>query len=262
MFLARCSLPFTLRLKNEQCVQSLLPCPFVKQLPITKGQAFRQGLIGILPLTLGVVPFGLVTGIAGIKAGLSPFEITAMSAFVYAGAAQLVALQLMSTGSSTFFVILAVMVVNLRYIMYSSAIAKHLKPLSQPLRALAAFELVDQNFVLTLNRSKELGEKLTPWFFLGAGAPLWFGWNVFTFIGATLGTRVPENWSLEFAVPLCFLVLLVPNVRNRPTFVAAVVGGITATLLTGLPYRSGLFVGAIAGIAAGAWLEYRREAKT
>jgi predicted branched-subunit amino acid permease len=234
----------------------------VTRVPTTQYQAFQQGVVSILPLTLGVVPFGLVTGIAGIKAGLSPFEITTMSALVYAGASQLVALQLMSTGASLFFVILAVMVVNLRYVMYSSALAKHLKPLSQPLRALGAFELVDQNFALTINRSQELGEKLTPWFYLGSGAPLWVSWSIFTFVGATLGARVPESWSLEFAVPLCFLVLLVPNLRNRPTFVAAIVGGITATLLAWLPYRSGLFVGAIAGIVAGAWLEVRREAKS
>jgi predicted branched-subunit amino acid permease len=143
--------------------QSLTP-----PLPKTPAQAFRLGLIRILPLTLGVVPFGLVTGIAGIKAGLSAFEITVMSGVVYAGAAQLVALQLMSAGATMVFVILAVAVVNLRYVMYSSAIAKHLKPLSQPLRVLAGFGLVDQNFALTLNRSKDLGEQLTPWFYLGS----------------------------------------------------------------------------------------------
>jgi predicted branched-subunit amino acid permease len=228
-------------------------------MPQTKMQAFRSGMLSILPLTLGVVPFGLVTGIAGLKAGLSPFEITAMSGLVYAGAAQLVALQLMSLGSSLPLVVLAVVVVNLRYVMYSSAIAKHLKSLSQPMRALAAFELVDQNFVLALNRSKELGEKLTPWFFMGAGVPLWVNWVLFTLLGATLGAQVPESWSLDFAVPLCFLILLVPAVKNRPTLLAAVVGGIVATLLAWLPYRSGLFIGAVAGIAAGAWLELRRE---
>jgi 4-azaleucine resistance transporter AzlC len=229
--------------------------------PQTPFQAFRLGLFSILPITLGLIPFGLVTGVAGIKAGLSPFEITVMSGLVYAGAAQLVALQLMSAGASVVFVLLAVMVVNLRYIMYSSAIAKHLRRLSQPMRVLAAFELVDQNFALALNRSKELGEKLTPWFYIGAGVPLWANWVFCTFLGAALGTRVPGSWSLDFAVPLCFLVLLVPTVRNRPTLAAALVGGVTATLLAGLPYRSGLFVGAIAGIAVGAWLEYQREVR-
>jgi 4-azaleucine resistance transporter AzlC len=229
--------------------------------PQTDSQAFKSGLFSILPIALGLIPFGLVTGVAGIKAGLSPFEITAMSALVYAGASQLVALQLMSTGASIFFVILAVAVVNLRYIMYSSAVAKHLKSLSQPLRFLAAFGLVDQNFVLTVNRHKELGERLTPWFYLGASAPLWFNWVLFTFLGATLGARVPDSWSLDFAVPLCFLVLLVPAIRSHPLLLAALVGGIVATLLAWLPYRSGLFVGALTGIAAGSWLEYQREAK-
>jgi 4-azaleucine resistance transporter AzlC len=229
--------------------------------PQTSFQAFRAGIVSILPITLGLIPFGLVTGVAGIKAGLSTFEITAMSALVYAGASQLVALQLMGVGVSLFFVLLAVAVVNLRYIMYSSAIAKHLKPFSQPMRVLGAFALVDQNFVLALNRSKELGERLTPWFYLGAGVPLWVNWVLCTFLGAALGARVPDSWSLDFAVPLCFLVLLVPNVRSRPTLAAALVGGVTATLLAGLPYRSGLFVGAVAGIAVGAWLELQREAK-
>lgn len=229
--------------------------------PQTLLQAFRLGIISALPITLGLIPFGLVTGVAGVKAGLSPFEITFMSGFVYAGAAQLVALQLMGAGASMLFVLLAVAVVNLRYIMYSSAIAKHLKTLSQPMRVLAAFELVDQNFAMALNRSKELGERLTPWFYLGAGVPLWVNWVICTLLGATLGARVPESWSLEFAVPLCFLVLLVPAVRTRPLLLAALVGGIVATLLAWLPYRSGLFIGAIAGIAAGSWLEYQREAK-
>jgi predicted branched-subunit amino acid permease len=230
--------------------------------PATKNAAFLAGMKSALPLLLGLVPFGLVTGVAGIKAGLSAFEITAMSGLVYAGAAQLVALQLMSTGVSTVLVLLAVAVVNLRYVMYSSAITTHLKPLSQPMRVLAACGLVDQNFVLTLNRHKELGEKLTPWFYLGASGPFWFNWILFTFLGATLGARVPESWSLEFAVPLCFLVLLVPAVKTRPMLAAALVGGLTATALAFLPYRSGLFIGAVAGITVGAWLEYRREVKT
>jgi predicted branched-subunit amino acid permease len=215
-----------------------------------------------LPITLGLIPFGLVTGVAGVKAGLSPFEITTMSALVYAGAAQLVALQLMSTGVSTVLVLLAVAVVNLRYVMYSSAIATHLKPFSQSMRLLAASLLVDQNFALTLNRHKDLGEKLTPWFYLGAGTPLWFNWQLFTFLGATLGNNVDDSWSLDFAVPLCFLVLLVPAIKSRPTLAAALVGGITATALSFLPYRSGLFIGAVLGIAAGAWLEYRREVRS
>ncbi|MBF6595362.1 MAG: branched-chain amino acid ABC transporter permease, partial [Thermaceae bacterium] len=96
--------------------------------------------------------------------------------------------------------------------------------------------------------------------YLGAGVVMWMVWLVSSNIGALLGTKVPESWSLDFAVPLCFLVLLVPAVQSRPSLFAALVGGLVATALVGLPYRAGLFVGAIAGIVAGVWLENRRRA--
>jgi 4-azaleucine resistance transporter AzlC len=215
-----------------------------------------------LPVSVGIVPFGLVTGIAGVKAGLSAVEVTVMSVLVFAGAAQLVALQLIGAGASIFFVWLATLVVNLRYIMYSSALAKPLEALSGRMKLLAAFLMVDQNFALALNQFGVLGPRLTPWFYLGMGVVLWMGWVVFTFLGAFLGARLPEAWSLDFAVPLCFLVLLVPAVQNRSGLLAALVGGLVSTALMGLPYRSGLFIGAIAGIWAGVWLENRREGST
>ncbi|WP_245958898.1 AzlC family ABC transporter permease [Meiothermus luteus] len=206
---------------------------------------------------MGILPFGLVTGIAGLQVGLSPLEVTLMSAMVFAGAAQLVALQLIGAGASALFVWLATLVVNLRYLMYSSSLAGPLGALSSRLKPLAAFLMVDQNFALALSQYGALGPRLTPWFYLGSGALLWLGWVGSTYLGAFLGARLPEAWSLDFAVPLCFLVLLVPAVQDRPSLAAALVGGLFSTALAGLPYRSGLFIGALAGIGAGVWLENR-----
>ncbi len=229
----------------------------IDALPPTPRAAFWRGVLASLPVSVGIVPFGLITGIAGIKAGLSAAEVTLMSGLVFAGAAQLVALQLMGAGASIFFVWLATLVVNLRYLMYSSALARPLEALSGRMKVLAAFLMVDQNFALALHEYKKLGPRLTPWFYLGIGAVLWLGWVACTYLGALLGARLPEAWSLEFAVPLCFLVLLVPAVQNRPSLVAALVGGLVSTALMGLPYRSGLFIGAMVGIWAGVWLENR-----
>ena len=229
--------------------------------PTTNSAAFWHGFVTVLPLAATNIPFGLVTGIAGTQIGMSPLEVTLMSAWVFAGAAQLVSLQLMGAGAAMPFVLLASAVVNLRYIMYSSAVAKPLETFRGWLKALAGFLLVDQNFALTVQRYEVLGPRLSPWFFVGAGTPLWVNWVVCTFIGAYLGARVPAAWSLEFAVPLCFLVLLVPALKTRPNIAAALVGGLVATAFAWLPYRSGLFLGAIAGIAAGVWLENRTLGK-
>lgn len=225
--------------------------------PTTPPQAFGRGALQILPISLGIIPFGLVTGIAGLNAGLSVAQITFMSALVYAGAAQLVALQLIGAGAGVPFVLLALLVVNLRYLMYSSALARPFAALSPRLKALAAFLMVDQNFALMMGQYEALGPRLAPWLYLGAGTVLWGVWVASSYAGALLGAQVPEGWSLDFAVPLCFLVLMVPALRDRPSLLAALVGGLVATALVGLPYRSGLFLGALAGIAAGVWLENR-----
>lgn len=125
----------------------------MSDLPQNPSSSFRLGFISILPITIGIIPFGMITGITGINSGLSALEITLISAMVYAGASQLVALQLMNSGASLFFIVLAV--VNLRYIMYSSTLANILRPLPRSPKALAAFGLVDQNFAMTLNHSKD-----------------------------------------------------------------------------------------------------------
>ncbi|MBF6595149.1 MAG: AzlC family ABC transporter permease, partial [Thermaceae bacterium] len=133
--------------------------------PATPRQAFWRGVWQILPITLGVIPFGMVTGIAGVSAGLSIPQITFMSGLVYAGAAQLVSLQLIGAGAAIPLVLLALVVVNLRYVMYSSVLAKPLEALSARMKALAAFLMVDQNFALMMGQYETLGPRLAPWLY-------------------------------------------------------------------------------------------------
>jgi predicted branched-subunit amino acid permease len=231
--------------------------PTVKsQTPVS---VYWDGFTQALPLMVGNIPFAFVAGVAGAKAHLNLFEITTMSALVYAGAAQLVALQMIASGVVIVpFVLLASLVVNLRYLMYSSALAKPLEEFRGWRKMLAAFLLVDQNFVMTVERFPQLGSKLSPWFYLGVGTPIWLNWVCFTVVGFLVGGQVPERWGLEFAVPLCFLVLLMPTLKDRPNVAAAIVGGLTATFLVAFPYRLGLFVGVLAGIVAGVLLENAR----
>jgi 4-azaleucine resistance transporter AzlC len=220
---------------------------------------YWDGFTQALPLMIGNIPFAIVAGVAGAKAHLNLFEITTMSALVYAGAAQLVALQMIASGVVIVpFVLLASLVVNLRYLMYSSALAKPLEEFRGWRKMLAAFLLVDQNFVMTVERFPQLGPKLSPWFYLGVGTPIWLNWVCFTVVGFLVGGQVPESWGLEFAVPLCFLVLLMPTLKDRPSVAAAIAGGLVATSLVALPYRLGLSVGVLAGIVAGVLLENAR----
>jgi predicted branched-subunit amino acid permease len=93
------------------------------------------------------------------------------------------------------------------------------------------------------------------WYVLGAGVALWVCWQITSVIGIAAGTAVPESWELEFALPLTFIAIIVPALRDRPALAAAVVAAAIATAGHTWPYSTGLFTAAVAGMAAGLALD-------
>ena len=89
------------------------------------------------------------------------------------------------------------------------------------------------------------------WFYLGAGLALWGGWQLSTAAGVLVGARLPADWPLDFALPLTFIAIVVPLIRNRTLLAVAAVSGIVALLAAGLPFKLGLLAAALAGMAVG-----------
>ncbi len=203
-------------------------------------------------MLLGAVPFGMITGVSAVGAGMHPFDIVLMSALVFAGASQLAAISLMASGAATWAILLTVAMVNLRHVMYSLALAPWLQRYPVLSRLLVSFLMVDHSFAVTIVRYPQAGEGFPRIAYaLGIGVPMWVTWVATTTVGAVLGAQLPAEWQLDFAVPLLFLALLVPAVTTRPLLVAAVVAGGLALALAALPYNLGLVVGSLAGIGAG-----------
>jgi predicted branched-subunit amino acid permease len=112
--------------------------------------------------------------------------------------------------------------------------------------------LTDQAFALSIVRFGEVEDPgYRRWFFIGAGLSLWVPWQVFTIAGIVLGAQVPDSWSLDFAIPLMFVILLAPTIKGRPELVAALVGAGIAVAAAGAPYGLGLIIGALGGVVAG-----------
>lgn len=217
-----------------------------------KRRAFTEGFRDVLPMLLGAGPFGMITGVSAVGAGMHPFDIVLMSALVFAGAAQLAAISLMASGAATWAILLTVAMVNLRYVMYSLSLAPWLQRYSIPSRVLVSFLMVDHSFAVTILRYPREAEEFPRLeYALGIGVPMWCVWLITTAIGAVLGAQLPPEWQLDFAVPLLFLALLVPAITTRPLLVAAVVAGALALALAPLPYNLGLVIASLAGIAAG-----------
>jgi predicted branched-subunit amino acid permease len=221
-------------------------------------QEFIAGSREVAPSLVGTIPFGLVVGVASAAAGLTPFEGVALSVLAFSGIAQLVAMQLIAAGSPLLITLAASFIVSLRLLMYSAALAPHLAHLSPRWRWLIAYLMTDQSFAMTVRRYGEPGERRHKhWFFMGASVTLYWTWQLAVVAGVLAGAGVPSSWSLDFVVVLTFIALLVPVVRSRADFAAAIVAATIALATAGLPYRLSLVVGSIAGIAVGLVLDRR-----
>ncbi|WP_435124412.1 AzlC family ABC transporter permease [Halobaculum sp. D14] len=217
----------------------------------------RDGVRDTLPLLLGIVPFALVAGVAGIDAGLTPLQTVGMSVVVFAGASQLAAMNLLGENAALWVVVLTAVVINLRMLMYSASIAPHFRGLSARLRAGCAYLLTDQAYALSLARyTDDDVDGRRPLYYLAVGGTLWVVWQLGTVVGVVFGAGVPDSWRLGFAVPLVFLALLVPAVGDRNSLVAGAVAAAVAVVGAGLPFQAGLLVGAVAGVAAGLVAEW------
>jgi len=215
---------------------------------------FMLGIRTITPVIVGLIPFGLISGVVAVEAGIPPEAAWSMSWIIFAGAGQIVMSQLVSAGAAAWVIILSASVVNLRMLMYSAALAQHFRTFSIGVKALLGYLLTDQAFVVSVNRYNEHPDEpptLKAWFYLGAALALWLPWLITSAIGAWLGARIPEEWGLLFAAPLSFIAIWVPGLKDRPLVVAAIVGGAVAVALAFLPNRLGLIIAAVAGIAAG-----------
>jgi predicted branched-subunit amino acid permease len=226
----------------------------------TGREAFFHGVRTLIPLTPGVIPFGLITGVMAIEMGMSPGMSMGMTLLFYSGSAQLVALQLLQNGALPVTVVVTALIINLRFIMYSASLAPYLHHLPRRWTWPVSYLLSDQSYALcTLKFSSgELG-RFAPHFYAGTAVAMWLTWQLSVFAGVYLGASIPEAWSLSFAVPLSFLALLVPGIRSAASLGAAVTGGLIAVSAVKLPYNLGLVTASIGGVIAGLLIENARR---
>ena len=220
---------------------------------------FWEGVRAEIPLLIGVFPFGMIYGALALNAGLSKAASQMMSSIVFAGSAQFVTAQLVHDAAPGFVIILTIAVVNLRHMLYSASLAPYLQNLPLRWKILLSYLLTDEAYAPTILKYEKDG--ITPfshWFLFGAGLSLWTIWQISTVLGIFLGTAIPESWSLDFALPLTFIAMVVPTLKKQPTIAAALSAGITAILAYNLPFKLGIILAALVGIVVGTLMEKGR----
>lgn len=239
------------------CVTKTLRENYAKRVDMGKSQAFWAGVRAELPILLGTIPFGLIYGILALEAGLSPWMAYAMSFIVFAGSAQFLIIQMVAATTPILIMLLSVTLINLRHVLYSASIADYMQHLSTRWKWGMAYLLTDEAYVVSIAHYLDQDEPVAQkhWYYIGTGITLWLSWQLATASGILLAAQIPTAWSLDFAVPLTFIALTFPAIKDRPALAAALTAGTVAVLCHALPFKLGLIIGSLVGIAVGTTLE-------
>jgi predicted branched-subunit amino acid permease len=152
---------------------------------------------------------------------------------------------------------LTVLVINLRLTLYSASLAPHFRGLPAGWKSLLSYLLTDQAYVATITRFDD-GETEEPdkrWYYLGVALAIWVTWQAATMLGVFLGAWASEGWALDFVLPLIFIALAVPAIKDRATTAAALSAGGAAVLAAALPLNLGLITAASVGVLGGLFAE-------
>jgi 4-azaleucine resistance transporter AzlC len=202
----------------------------------------------------------MIYGVLALSAGLAPFPAQMMSSIVFAGSAQFITAQLVRDAVPGLVIVLTIAVVNMRHMLYSASVAPYVRDLPMRWKVLLSYLLTDEAYAVTiLNYEEGDSNPSGHWFFLGAGLTLWTSWQISTAIGILLGATLPESWPLDFALPITFIAIIIPALKDRPAIAAAMTAGLVALVAFDLPYKLGLMLAGLLGIAVGTFLEERKS---
>ena len=229
--------------------------PQAGEIVADEGDSLRIAFRDVLPMLLGVFPFGMVTGAVATQAGLNPLEAMGLSVIVYAGASQLAALQLLAAGAPLWLVVVTAAVVNMRFLMYSAATAPLFKHLSWLRKTAYAYLLTDQGALFSLAHYRDGRPVGQGRYYMWAAFFLWFTWQLGTGAGVYLGATAPQGGLFSFVIPMVFLSMLIPGLTDPATVAATGVSTIVVVAAAGLPMNLGLLLASLAGIVAGVIVE-------
>ncbi|NAW64291.1 AzlC family ABC transporter permease [Photobacterium halotolerans] len=215
-----------------------------------KRRLFKQGALAVMPLCVAVIPWGLLAGSFAIDAGLDVFQSVAMSAIVFAGAAQLVATGLLKAGIGIVTILLTTFFITSRHLLYSITMRNVISPLSLRWRLGLGFLLTDELFALCGNQSPQ---RFQPWYALGAGLWFYISWNIATLAGIFAGKFIPnlDSLGLDFAIAATFIAIVVPSIQRWPVLITVLIALVMSVLMAALDIEGGLMIASLTAMLGG-----------
>ncbi|MCL1066038.1 AzlC family ABC transporter permease [Shewanella olleyana] len=226
-----------------------------------KSRSFLKGLLAVMPLTIAVIPWGILAGSLALEAGLTAVQSQAMSAIIFAGSAQLVALGMIKAGVGLGSILITTLLITSRHLLYAMAMRSHISPLPLKWRLGLGFLLTDELFAIANhshnnsnnNAAKQKQHKFDRWYALGGGLTFYLGWNMATFMGIIAGQSIDNlnELGLDFAIAATFIALVVPTVKKPSILVCVLVSLTLAVICAIFSIQAGLLIASISGMVAG-----------
>lgn len=214
--------------------------------------AIRAGALAIAPMTPGAFAFGVAFGALVLPAALNPYTGVLASAIIGAGASQISIVNQLTAGVPAVIAVLTAIAINLRFALYSAALAPLLSGFPPRLKAFIAFRIADPAVPIALHQGPHWQQGRPRQQFVGAiFGTLWSIWMIGTIVGIIAGPVIPQGWGVAFIVPLMFASVIVPGIRTAPELVAALVGLTAVVLLRGMPLGLNVVTAGVLGVAAG-----------
>ena len=224
-----------------------------------RSSGFRQGLNYSLSIALGYAPVAVTFGILARHAGMPLWSEVMMSIFVYAGAAQFIAIEMIQQGASVGMIGMTTLILNSRHVLMSLAVTPYFSQTKTPWLMGLAHGITDETFVLNTrllnNLATEEERRLT---MLGVNLGAYASWVVFTLIGGLIGDRLPTDFSgFQFAMLALFILLAAGTLNRRNFFTFAAAGLLGTVLKYVLPGELYLVLSVLIAAGLGTW--WRRK---
>lgn len=212
---------------------------------------FADGVKTIAPIIVAAIPIGLVFGAVAAAKGLSPLEVTLMSAMVFAGGSQFVAMDIWTHPASWTALGFAAFLVNIRHVLMGASLGRKMDAFSPWQKYLGVLVMADENWAMAEARARKT--RLTPAFFAGLSVLFYLNWIVCSLAGALLGAFLgdPGVIGLDFAFPAVFIVLVMGFWKGPSTGMVLVASALASILVHHLvPGAWYIGAGAAAGLVA------------
>ena len=229
---------------------------------IRRRPEFREGMRAMAGVVPGIAAWGLMTGVAMVKSGMSVPESVAMTLLVYAGSSQLAAIPLIMAGAPAWVIWATAFCVNLRFVVFSLHLRNYLMHMPRWRRLVNGFLTADMSYAMFTHRFPEpatdpAGRAAEESYLAGNYFSTWAGWCAASLLGVALGNQIPSSWGLGFAGVLCLVGILCSLANTRLRLLAAVVSGAVAVIAYALPLKLNIVAAIVVAVLACFWLEGR-----